>query len=125
MSNHTATHVLNYALRSVLGEADQKGSLVDAERLRFDFSSKKALDVKDLANTESIVKSVVSKNLPVYAQTAALQGAREITGLRAMFGEVYPDPVRVVSVGKPVDQLLADPLNPDGNNFSVEFCGGT
>ncbi len=61
----------------------------------------------------------------MYAQVSGLADAKQIQGLRAMFGEIYPDPVRIISVGKPVDALLADPVNAENNNYSVEFCGGT
>jgi len=125
MSNHTATHVLNYGLRNVLGETDQKGSLVDTEKLRFDFSSKRSLEVVDVAKTEAIVNQVIQDKQPIYAQIAPLNASKEIYGVRAMFGEVYPDPVRVVSVGKPVSELLADPHNVSFASYSVEFCGGT
>jgi len=125
MSNHTATHVLNYSLRNVIGDSDQKGSLVDTEKLRFDFSAKKALDVEDIAKTEAIVNKVIGDNLPVFAKVAPLALSKEIEGVRAMFGEVYPDPVRVVSVGKSVEELLADPRNGSFSSYSVEFCGGT
>eukprot|EP00042_Codosiga_hollandica_P054495 m.738851 g.738851 ORF g.738851 m.738851 type:complete len:1016 (+) comp58914_c0_seq1:84-3131(+) len=125
MSNHTATHVLNFAIRSVLGEGDQAGSLVDAERLRFDFSAKRGMTPADIIKTETIVADIVGKKVEVFAQVASLQEAKQIQGLRAMFGELYPDPVRIISVGKPVPALLADPQAADNNSYSVEFCGGT
>uniref|UniRef100_A0A1I8J7W1 Alanine--tRNA ligase n=1 Tax=Macrostomum lignano TaxID=282301 RepID=A0A1I8J7W1_9PLAT len=126
MQNHTGTHVLNYALRQVLGvDADQKGSLVAPDRLRFDFACKAAMTQEQIGQVENIVNEVVSKRQPVYAAMASLAEAKAVQGLRAVFGEVYPDPVRVVSVGVEVDKLLADPNGPAGSSTSVEFCGGT
>lgn len=108
--NHTMTHVLNYALREVLGEhIDQKGSIVRPENLRFDFSHGKPVEAAELARIEDIVRTQVAQKLPVSAKEVPLAQAKEILGLRAVFGEVYPDPVRVVSVGRSVDDLLADP----------------
>eukprot|EP00252_Welwitschia_mirabilis_P009432 TRINITY_DN21_c0_g1_i1.p1 TRINITY_DN21_c0_g1~~TRINITY_DN21_c0_g1_i1.p1 ORF type:complete len:1007 (-),score=222.12 TRINITY_DN21_c0_g1_i1:388-3408(-) len=124
--NHTCTHILNYALRAVLGDhVDQKGSLVAPDKLRFDFSHGKSIHVNDLRTIESIVNEQINGNLEVYAKEATLMEAKRIMGLRAVFGEVYPDPVRVVSIGRPVEDLLADPENPEWNSYSVEFCGGT
>ena len=113
--NHTATHVLNYALRAVLGDGvDQKGSLVDDEKLRFDFSHTKAMTVEQIKRVEAIVNDTVGKKLPVDAREVALADAQKISGLRAVFGEVYPDPVRVVSVGPAISDLLSDPSrSPD------------
>ena len=125
MNNHTATHLLNFALRKHCGEADQKGSLVTDERLRFDFSYKKPLTTEQLEGVDSVVSEFIKKNDVVYAQNAPLAVAREIQGLRAMFDETYPDPVRVVSVGIDVEKLVADPTAPAGSLTSVEFCGGT
>ena len=126
MPNHTMTHVLNYALRATLGDGvDQKGSLVDDEKLRFDFSHTKAMTVDQIKAVEAIVNEQVGKKLAVDAREVALAKAQEISGLRAVFGEVYPDPVRVVSVGPKIDDLLADPANEDWKRFSIEFCGGT
>jgi alanyl-tRNA synthetase len=125
MSNHTATHVLNYALRKVLGEADQKGSLVEPERLRFDFTSKKGLNIKQITEVEAIVQDVIAQKLAVDALDAPLAEARAINGLRAMFGETYPDPVRVVSVGPAVSDVLSDPGSDAAVDSSIEFCGGT
>lgn len=125
-NNHTGTHVLNYALRETLGDSvDQKGSLVSPEKLRFDFSHKAALSTKELENVENISNEYIKKNLSVYAKDVALAQASEINGLRAVFGEKYPDPVRVVSVGVSVDDLLADPKNEAWSKYSIEFCGGT
>lgn len=62
---------------------------------------------------------------PVYTQDCALAAAKAIQGLRAVFDETYPDPVRVVSIGVPVSELLEDPSGPAGSLTSVEFCGGT
>lgn len=62
---------------------------------------------------------------PVYAKDCPLAAAKAIQGLRAVFDETYPDPVRVVSIGVPVEELLADPAGPAGSLTSVEFCGGT
>lgn len=124
--NHTATHLLNLALRETLGEGvDQKGSLVAEDRLRFDFSLGSAVAVDDLAKIERIVKSKIDAKLPVYADVVPLGKAKGVRGLRAVFGETYPDPVRVVAIGATVDELLADPGNERWQHVSVEFCGGT
>eukprot|EP00049_Salpingoeca_infusionum_P002328 m.55710 g.55710 ORF g.55710 m.55710 type:complete len:978 (+) comp11511_c0_seq1:321-3254(+) len=125
MSNHTATHVLNFGLRQVLGAADQKGSLVESDRLRFDFTAKKALTPQQVADVEVNVKDVIAAGLPVYDKLAPLQQARDVNGLRAMFGETYPDPVRVISVGAEIEGVLADPAGDAAINYSLEFCGGT
>lgn len=126
MPNHTFTHILNFALRQVCGDhIDQKGSIVLPERLRFDFTNNGPVDVNKLVAVEAICKDFVSFPREVFAQEVALSQAKEIHGLRAVFGEVYPDPVRVVSVGKAVDALLADPKAADNINYPVEFCGGT
>ncbi|XP_042219143.1 alanine--tRNA ligase, cytoplasmic-like [Homarus americanus] len=126
MNNHTGTHILNFALRQVLtAEADQRGSLVAPDRLRFDFSNKGAMTVDQVKKTEEIAREMVKENKLVYAKTAPLTQAKNIQGLRAIFGEMYPDPVRVVSVGIPVETLEADPASPAGNKTSIEFCGGT
>ena len=109
--NHSMTHVLNAALREVLGDkVDQRGSLCNDEKLRFDFTNKKALSLKQLRRTEEICQEVVEKALPVTAEVMPLEEAKAIEGVRAVFGEVYPDPVRVVQVG---------------DDCSIEFCGGT
>eukprot|EP00475_Leptophrys_vorax_P008856 TRINITY_DN15787_c0_g1_i1.p1 TRINITY_DN15787_c0_g1~~TRINITY_DN15787_c0_g1_i1.p1 ORF type:complete len:555 (+),score=81.92 TRINITY_DN15787_c0_g1_i1:138-1667(+) len=124
--NHTATHLLNFGLKKVLGDhIDQKGSLVAEDRLRFDFAHGKPIDPKDLGRVEKEVADRIAKELPVFALEAPLAAARGIMGLRAVFGEVYPDPVRVVSVGAPVEDLLKDPSNPSWAETSIEFCGGT
>ncbi|KAL3902637.1 MAG: hypothetical protein SGILL_010755, partial [Bacillariaceae sp.] len=95
--NHSMTHVLNAALREVLGDnVDQRGSLCNDEKLRFDFSHKKAMTAKELQKTEEICQRIVAESLPVTATTMPLAEAQEIDGVRAVFGEVYPDPVRVV-----------------------------
>jgi alanyl-tRNA synthetase len=124
--NHTGTHLANWALRETLGEGvQQKGSLVDPEKLRFDFSHAKAMSEEEITRVEELVNDAIAKNLPVFAQEAKQEDALKINGLRAVFGEKYPPMVRVVSIGAPVDQLLADPKNLQWRQFSVEFCGGT
>ncbi|NXQ79342.1 SYAC protein, partial [Nyctibius grandis] len=125
MSNHTATHILNFALRSVLGEADQRGSLVAPDRLRFDFTAKGALSTQEIKKVEGIANQMIEEAKTVYARDCPLAAAKAIQGLRAVFDETYPDPVRVVSIGIPVEELLADPTGPAGSITSVEFCGGT
>lgn len=125
MSNHTATHILNFALRGVLGEADQRGSLVAPDRLRFDFTAKGALSTGEVRRTEEIACALIRDAKTVYAMEAPLAQAKAIQGLRAVFDETYPDPVRVVSIGIPVEQLLQDPDSTAGSLTSIEFCGGT
>ena len=126
MPNHTLTHVLNYALRTVLGDGvDQKGSLVDDEKLRFDFSHNKAMSVDEVKKVEAIVREQIGRKLAVDTREVALDKAKAISGLRAVFGEVYPDPVRVVSVGPKIDELLASPAAEEWKTYSIEFCGGT
>ena len=125
-NNHTGTHVLNYALREVLGdEVDQKGSLVAPEKLRFDFSHKAGLSDAEVEKVEKISSAYIKDDGVVYAKDVPLAKAKEIRGVRAVFGETYPDPVRVVSVGVSVEDLLADVKNEKWQKVSVEFCGGT
>ncbi len=139
MSNHTMTHVLNYALREVLvtrptaaGKApsgvdvDQKGSLVDEFKSRFDFSWNSQLTPQQLADVEAICREKIEKEVPVDAYVAPLADAEKIGALRAVFGEKYPDPVRVVAVApSPIPDILANPQDASWNSYSVEFCGGT
>jgi alanyl-tRNA synthetase len=119
MRNHTATHLLNWALRRVLGDhVDQKGSLVDHLKTRFDFSHDKPLTAGEIAEIERLVNELIQADLPVTAIPLPLGKAKKIPGVRAMFGEKYPDPVRVVMIGPE----SAEDATPD---YSVEFCGGT
>ena len=138
-SNHTMTHVLNYALQEVLvtrprnesGKVgtvtvDQKGSLVDEFKLRFDFSWNGPLSLKELKAVEDIVQGRIEDAIPVEAFVAPLEAAQKISSLRAVFGEKYPDPVRVVSVAPfKIDDMLQNPQDATWNEYSVEFCGGT
>ena len=124
--NHTMTHVLNYALREVLGEGiDQRGSIVQADKLRFDFSCNKQPTPEQLGSIERIVREQIDRALPVSTKVIPLAQAKAMNGLRAVFGEVYPDPVRVVAVGAEVDAILAEPAGASWRNFSLELCGGT
>ena len=125
-NNHTGTHILNFALREVLGDGvDQKGSLVAPEKLRFDFSHKTGVSIEELERIEDISTRYIRQNFQVYSKSVPLATAREIVGLRAVFGETYPDPVRVVSVGVEVEELLQNVKDPKWKEVSVEFCGGT
>jgi alanyl-tRNA synthetase len=109
MRNHTATHLLHKALRIVLGEhVKQSGSLVESERLRFDFTHFKALTSKELKDVEDIVNEKIMENLSVNTETKTLQEAIS-SGAVALFDEKYGELVRVVSI----------------DSFSKELCGGT
>jgi alanyl-tRNA synthetase len=119
MRNHTATHLLNWALRKVLGDhVEQRGSLVDAEKTRFDFTHDKPLSAEEIADVERLVNEKIYLDLPVTPVTMPLAEAKKLPGVRAVFGEKYPDPVRVLLIGpqKPEEATLQD---------SIEFCGGT
>lgn len=125
-NNHTGTHILNYALREVLGDhIDQKGSLVAPTKLRFDFSHGKSITQADLIKIESISNDWIKKAAPVYSKEMSLQEAYKIPGLRAVFGEAYPDPVRVVSIGYPLEEIAKNIESTEWRNASIEFCGGT
>ena len=134
-ANHTMTHVLNYALKNVLitngsGDAtqslDQKGSLVDESKLRYDFSWGSGLTTEQTAAVEKMVTDIINDAVPVDAFVAPLENAKKISSLRAVFGEVYPDPVRVVAVSpSPVTEILKSPEDAAWNQYSIEFCGGT
>jgi alanyl-tRNA synthetase len=125
-SNHTATHLLNRALRSTLGEhCDQRGSLVAPDRLRFDYAAREAPNIEQLAEIERAVRSDIATALTVDAADVPLDVAQDITGVRAVFGEQYPDPVRVVCIGAPVAQLASSPGSEAWQHLSIEFCGGT
>ncbi len=119
MRNHTATHLLNLELRQVLGShVEQKGSLVDEDKTRFDFSHDKPLSPDEVRTIEEKVNRLINRDLPVTAITLPLDEAKNVTGARAMFGEKYPDPVRVVMIGA---ELPSEATHDD----SIEFCGGT
>lgn len=121
--NHTATHILNLALREVLGDkADQKGSLVEPNRLRFDFSCNKPLELEDIQRIEAICNSQIDRKFKVFDKELPLAQAKTIPGVRAMFGETYPNVVRVISIGKGVEEILNAVTN---EGVSIEFCGGT
>ncbi|KIY44323.1 hypothetical protein FISHEDRAFT_77527 [Fistulina hepatica ATCC 64428] len=125
-SNHTATHILNYCLREVLGDhIDQKGSLVAANKLRFDFSHKAQIGQEDLIAIENKCVDWVKRNVQVFGEDVDLSVARKISGVRAVFGETYPDPVRVVSLEFDMKTVLSDVTAEKWWKTSVEFCGGT
>ncbi|XP_072406597.1 alanine--tRNA ligase, mitochondrial [Chiloscyllium punctatum] len=122
MVKHTATHLLNYALRCVLGdETEQRGSHITADRLRFDYSIKTPITGQQLETVEQIVRDVICRDECVYTAEVPLNQVNCIKGLRSI-DEVYPDPVRVVSVGLPVKQLLH---SNNKQHTSVELCCGT
>ncbi|MBD3761945.1 alanine--tRNA ligase [Rhizorhabdus sp.] len=113
-ANHSATHLLHAALRNRLGgHVTQKGSLVAADRFRFDFSHQKALTPEDIAAVEAEVNRHIRENSEVSTRLMTPDAAIE-AGAMALFGEKYGDEVRVLSMGK-----------ADSNSYSVELCGGT
>jgi len=125
-AHHTTTHLLNLALRQVMGDdVEQKGSLVAPDRLRFDFSCPRALDAKEINAVERLVNAGIHQRLPVHTMEVPLETAKKINGVRAVFGEKYPDPVRVVSIGPSIDRLIAEPTRNRWHECSIEFCGGT
>jgi alanyl-tRNA synthetase len=118
--------VLNLALRTHVGpDCNQKGSEVTTAKFRFDFSNSNPVTYEQIEKIEDQVRAIISHGAVVYKRTCSLADARRIRTLRAVFGEVYPDPVRVVSVGADIDALLAEPDSDKWNAISVEFCGGT
>lgn len=120
-ANHSATHLLNEALRSALGDhVAQKGSLNAEDRLRFDFSHGKALTPEELAQVEAEVNAVIRQNTPVETRVMAPDDAREM-GAQALFGEKYGDEVRVVSMGR----REGSGKGTNRDIYSIELCGGT
>jgi alanyl-tRNA synthetase len=125
-NNHTATHILNWSLREVLGDhIDQKGSLVAPTKLRFDFSHKAGIADTDIKRIESFSRDWIKRNVKVFSKEVDLKTAHNVPGVRAVFGEAYPDPVRVVTLEYEVEEILKDIENAKWRSTSVEFCGGT
>jgi alanyl-tRNA synthetase len=126
MRNHTSTHLVNHSMRAALGPGiDQKGSSVNDQAFTFDFNFSKPLTWEQLRTIDEGVDKSIHAHHRLYTLEVPLDRAKEIHGIRAVFGETYPDPVRVVSIGVPVEELLADPKNPRWFDHSIEFCGGT
>ena len=120
MRNHTSTHMLNWALREVLGgRIDQAGSVVSPDRLRFDFTHNQAVTAKQLVEVEQQVNEVILADEPVVYTVLPKAKAEKIPGVRAVFGEKYPDPVRVITIG------ADDPIAEPSRIRTAEFCGGT
>lgn len=94
-------------------------------KLRFDFSHKSQIGIAELSRIESMSVGWIKKNVKVFSKNLDLQTARRIPGLRAVFGETYPDPVRVVSLEFGIDDIAKDVENTKWAQTSVEFCGGT
>ncbi|XP_019642269.1 PREDICTED: alanine--tRNA ligase, mitochondrial-like [Branchiostoma belcheri] len=125
MQRHTATHLLNHGLREVLGEeCEQRGSHVGPNRLRFDFSVKSLPSPEELKRVEETVQAMVDRQQCVYSREVSLNQAKQVEGIRTM-DEEYPDPVRVVSVGTPVEELVTNPSSGAACVTSVELCCGT
>ncbi len=126
LGNHTGTHMMNLALRKVLGmHVEQKGSLVDDDKLRFDLSHPGAITTDEIGRVEEHVRADIVKDLTVHDDVVPLQDALQIRNLRAVFGEKYPQMIRVVSIGVPVTDLLERPDDPAWDDYSIELCGGT
>ena len=114
-ANHSATHLLHAALRNRLGgHVTQKGSMVSAERLRFDFAHQSGLSAEDIAAVEAEVNAEIRANDPVVTRLMSPEDAIE-AGAMALFGEKYGEEVRVLSMGR----------SATGQSYSVELCGGT
>uniref|UniRef100_A0A4X1V6U3 Alanine--tRNA ligase n=1 Tax=Sus scrofa TaxID=9823 RepID=A0A4X1V6U3_PIG len=124
MEKHTAAHLLNWALRKALGPStEQRGSHLSPERLRFDVATQAPLTPKQLQAVEDTVQEAVGRDEAVYMEEVALARTTHVPGLRSL-DEVYPDPVRVVSVGVPVAHAL-EPASQAALQTSVELCCGT
>jgi alanyl-tRNA synthetase len=119
MRHHTTTHLLNWALRKVLGDhINQKGSNVKPEEFTFDFSHPQRITKNEMEEVERLVNEQIRADFRVTPVVMPLASAKTIPGVRALFGEKYPDPVRVVLIGAEMPERAT-------TEHAIEFCGGT
>jgi alanyl-tRNA synthetase len=131
--NHTVTHLLHWALHKVLGEhVEQRGSMVNPQKLTFDFSHPTAMTAAEKARVEQLVNEKIYQDLPVTWRELPQEEAKKLPGVKAFFGDKYGETVRVVEIHEQpaAHPLTPSPSPPEGRGgqesvFSREFCGGT
>lgn len=121
---HTATHLLNAALKEILGDhVYQKGSNITAQRLRFDFPNPEKLSAEQIKRVEDLVNEKIQENIPITMETMSLEEAKK-KHANAVFSDRYGDKVKVYSIGSPSTDSTSSLQASSGRPFSVEVCGG-
>lgn len=125
-ANHTATHLLNLAIRKFVDpNSDQRGSLVTETNFRFDFNTIKNLDLKIIKNLEFYINKIILDQLQINSLLIKFSEAKQICGIRSIFTENYPELVRVIIIGVDPGKIISDKSNKNLFEYSIELCGGT